>query len=133
MKKNLCYLKKSSLSLQEIFIVLCLSAVLMVQAYPSENIESQDLQAAGQVELEPSNADDSDLEGAESRYGGGWSRRSGGWGGRGHGKIVDKFSNFSFYNSSNFFFFQEATGVAGIVAMEVTAIMDMEVRYQTDN
>lgn len=49
----------------------------MVQAYPSEDLESQ--QAVEPVEAE-SNAEASDLEGAESRYGG-WGRGfGGGWG-----------------------------------------------------
>lgn len=80
------------------FVVLCLTAVVLVQAYPSEGVEAQKQAAVAQAELEPSNAEDSDLEGAESRsgrffggYGGGWGgRRYGGWGGRGYGKIVGK-------------------------------------------
>lgn len=85
--------------LQEIFVILCLTAVITVQAYPSEGIESEAKQPVSQVEVEPSKAEESDLEGSESRYGGwgggwggrgygGWGGRGyGGWGGRGYGKI----------------------------------------------
>lgn len=52
-------------------------AVVMVQAYPAEDLEASQ-GAVEQVVVEPS-ADASDLEGAESRYGG-WGRGYGGWG-----------------------------------------------------
>lgn len=85
------------MSLQEIFVVLCLTAVVLVQAYPAENIEGKIQEAVANVE--PNAAEDSDLEGSESRYGGwggygggwggyrgGWGGYGGGWGGRGYGE-----------------------------------------------
>lgn len=71
-------------------------AVVAVQAFPAEDIESPNPETVVQVEDEPSN-DESDLEGAESRYAGygrgygGYGRRHGGWGrgyGGGYGKII---------------------------------------------
>lgn len=50
-------------------------AVVMVHAYPSEDLENS--QAVEQVESDPSEA--GDLEGAESRYGGGGYGRGNGW------------------------------------------------------
>lgn len=67
---------------------MCLLAVVMVRAQPVEDLEnSENVQAVQQVQDDQ----ESDLEGAESRYGyrGGWSRGyGGGWGGRGNYKYL---------------------------------------------
>lgn len=59
---------------QEIFVALCLVAVVAVQAHPAEDLETQ--QAVESLAVDP-NVDVADLEGSESR-GYGWGRGYGG-------------------------------------------------------
>lgn len=60
---------------------MCLAAFVAVQAYPAaEDIESQPAELV-EIEVDPNNAADDDLEGSESRHGYGRRHHGGGWGG----------------------------------------------------